>query len=263
MPQQINLCTPILLTQKRYFSALTMLQALALIVVVGGGITAYWVWSLKQATAGFRQTLASTTVEMATLKAAIQSRKAAALPLDPALVQELKTRRLEEARRENVLVELRRGLFKPGWGQSARMQLIAQTIPPEVWVTQVLADDTQINVSGFTLEPAALNEWVRKLSGSPLLQGQSLATIKVERVVAEGTAGAVAAAAVSGLNSATGLSNIVNGAGVSQGSVVGAAVTTVAAAKKPVWSFNLVTAVATPIAVPAAIPVVDASKVKP
>jgi Tfp pilus assembly protein PilN len=220
MPQQINLCTPILLTQKRYFSALTMVQALVLIALVGGGIIAYWVWTLKQATAGFRQTVAATTTEMTTLKAAIQSRKAVAMPVAPALVQELQNRRLEDARREKVLFELRRGLFKPGWGQSARLQLVAQTIPPEVWVTQVQADERQIDVSGFTVEPAALNEWVRKLAISPLLQGQSLATIKVERVVAEGAGGAV------------GLSR--------SGSVAGGA-------QKLVWSFNLVSALTTPV----------------
>jgi hypothetical protein len=33
MPQQINLCTPLFLTQKRYFSAQTMAQALNLALV--------------------------------------------------------------------------------------------------------------------------------------------------------------------------------------------------------------------------------------
>lgn len=230
MPQQINLCTPILLTQKRYFSALTMVQALALIALVGGGITAYWVWTLKQATAGFRQTVAATATEVTTLKAAIQSRQVVAMPVAPALVQELQNRRLEDARREKILFELRQGLFRPGWGQSARMQLVAQTIPPEVWVTQVQADERQIDVSGFTVEPAALNEWVQKLGSSPLLQGQSLTTIKVERVVAEGAGGA--ATAVSGLNSAAGGSRIGPLASGTQ---------------KLVWSFNLVSALAAPV----------------
>ena len=227
MPQQINLCTPILLTQKRYFSALTMVQALALIAFVGGGITAYWVWTLKQATAGFRQTVATTATEMTTLKAAIQSRQVMAMPVAPALVQELQNRRLEDARREKILVELRRGLFRPGWGQSARLQLVAQTIPPEVWVTLVQADERQIDVSGFTVEPAALNEWVRKLGSSPLLQGQSLTTIKVERVVAEGTAGATTE--VSSLNSAK--------SGLRIGPLA-------SGSQKQVWSFNLVSALA-------------------
>ena len=38
MPQQINLSTPVLLTQKRYFSAQTMLVSLGVFVLVGGAM---------------------------------------------------------------------------------------------------------------------------------------------------------------------------------------------------------------------------------
>ena len=50
-----------------------------------------------------------------------------------------------------------------------------------------------MEVVGFTQEPAALNDWVARLAQSPLLQGQQLARIKVERVVAPPTASAVQA----------------------------------------------------------------------
>lgn len=216
MPQQINLCTPILLTQKRYFSALAMAQALALFALVGGGLAAYWVWSLKAASQNFRQTLAAHATEMTNLKAAIQTRKAVALPVDPALVQLLQTRRLEEIRREKLLFELRRGLFRPGWGHSARLQMIAQSIPSQVWVSSIHADEGQIEVSGFTLEPAALNEWVGKLAENALMQGQKLATIKVERMGAEGQG--------------------------NNGLVVAA---NASSPQRPIWSFNLVSSLAT------------------
>ena len=64
MPQQINLFTPILLTQKRYFSARTMVQALAVFVILGGGLCAYWVWSLNAASEGFGKTLATQSREL-------------------------------------------------------------------------------------------------------------------------------------------------------------------------------------------------------
>ena len=228
MPQQINLCTPILLTQKRYFSALAMVQALALFAVVGGGLAAYWVVTLKAASQGFRQTLAAHTSEMASLRAAIETRKAVALPVDPALVQMLQTRRLDELRREKVLFELRRGMFRPGWGHSARMQLVAQSIPSQVWVTDIHADEGHIDVSGFTLEPAALNEWVSKLATHPLMQGQKLATIKVDRVGAEG-------------QSPNGLVASVPAGAPAQ---VAAAAT---APQRPVWSFSLVSSLSSPL----------------
>ena len=71
MPQQINLCTPILLTQKRYFSARTMLQAVAVFVVLGGVLCTSWVTSLNSASVGFKVTLDAQAPEMASLQAAV------------------------------------------------------------------------------------------------------------------------------------------------------------------------------------------------
>ena len=184
MPQQINLCTPILLTPKRYFSAQTMVQALAVFVVLGGSLCAYWVWSLNGASEGFRNTLATQARELESLRSALQQNKLGAGPVELALAQELQGRKAELLQREKLLDELERGLFQPGWGHSARLQLVAQSIPAQVWVTEVKADESQLDVSGFTLEPAALNAWVSKLAASPLLQGQKLATVKVESVSA-------------------------------------------------------------------------------
>ena len=186
MPQQINLCTPILLTQKRYFSAQTMVQAMACFVVVGGALSAWWVWSLKASSEAFKQTISSHTAELGALQTAIAAGRAGGAQTDAGLAQQLQVRRGDVEQRQRLVSELRDGLFREGWGQSARLQLVAQSIPAQVWVTALKANDTQLDVSGFTLEPAALNEWVRKLSASPLLQGQALATVKVERVGGEG-----------------------------------------------------------------------------
>lgn len=184
MPQQINLCTPILLTQKRYFSAQTMVQALALFVLLGGGLCAYWVWSLNRASAGFQETLATQSRELDSLKAAVQQSQAGSGPAELSLAQALQGRQSELVQREKLMQALQRGLFVPGWGHSARLQLLARTIPARVWLTGVKADADRLEVSGFTLEPSELNAWVSQLAASPLLQGQALATVKVERASA-------------------------------------------------------------------------------
>jgi len=180
MPQQINLFTPILLTQKRYFSAQTMLQALAVFVVVGGGLSAYWVWSLHVAGESFKKPLATQSRELESLQAAIAQSKAGGGLVGSALTQELQGSRTELLQREKLAQEWQRGLLRPGWGHAARLRLVAQSIPAQVWVTEVKADETQFEVSGFTLEPAALNEWVAKLAASPLLEGQKLSSVKLE-----------------------------------------------------------------------------------
>ena len=88
--------------------------------------------------------------------------------------------RTDLVQREGLMQELQRGLFRPGWGHSARLQLVAQSIPAQVWVTDVKADESQLDVRGLTLDPAALNEWVAKLAASPLLQAQKLSSVQVD-----------------------------------------------------------------------------------
>ncbi len=222
MPQQINLCTPILLTQRRYFSAKTMVQALVLFLVLGGGLCAYWVFSLRTSSEGFTKAVSDHAPELSALQTAIAKSRAGGIPVDPGLTQELQVRRADVMQREKLLDELKAGLFREGWGQSARLQLVAQSIPAQVWVTAVKASDAQLEVSGFTLEPAALNEWVRKLAASPLLQGQRLATVKVERVSPDGAVASSGSALAAPVGAVAGVST-----------------------QRPLWSFGLTTALTT------------------
>ena len=192
MPQQINLSNPIFLTQKRYFSASTMVRALGVFLLLGGLLSAYWLWTLQTLNAGYQQSVLSNQREIDRLQAAIQINRAAAGPADAAMVKELETRQFELQQRELLLRELKRGLLREGYGHAARLQLIARSIPPQAWVSEVRADDLRLELSGYTQEPAALNAWVARLAESPLLEGQQLSLVKVERVVTEARAGAPA-----------------------------------------------------------------------
>lgn len=212
MAQQINLCTPILLTQKRYFSAHTMAIALGVFLLLGGGLCGVWVWNLAQGVAVFNQTSTAQAREVDTLKAAIQQSKAAAAPVDPALQAQLQARRNALAQREALREALKEGLFRPGWGHSDRLTWVARSIPAPVWITDIKMDSNRFEVTGFTLEPSALNEWVDQLAISPLMQGLKLSTVKVENASVAARAAVVATAPAS---SASG------------------------APARPVWSFHL------------------------
>jgi Tfp pilus assembly protein PilN len=187
MPQQINLFTPILLTQKRYFSSQAMALALLVFLVLGGALCAYGVWSLNSSSELLKQELTARSAERESLQNAIKASKSASTPNLDAVLKELKTTETDLQQREALLVDLQRGLVPVGGGHAARMRLIAQSIPTAVWITQILADDRQLEVSGFTAEPSALNEWVARLGQSPLLEGQSLSAVKVERSQVDGT----------------------------------------------------------------------------
>ena len=198
MPQQINLCTPLFLTQKHYFSAIRMAQALGVFLLLGAALSAFWTWSLQEVSAGYRQSVSNNQREIDRLQAAIKVNTANAAPADAALLQELQQRRDELQRREQLLAELQKGLTREGWGHSARMQLVARSIPPQVWVTEIKTDDSRFELSGFTIEPAALNVWMTRLADSPLLEGQQLSTVKVERATVELRGGAAVVSAAPG-----------------------------------------------------------------
>jgi Tfp pilus assembly protein PilN len=220
MPQQINLCSPVQLTSRQSFSAQTMAQAMAVFLVLGGLLCATWLWNLKHVSAGFSHTLEDQARDMQGLKTALEAAKASAAPVDAALIQQLKAKKATLAQREILRQTLQQGLLAPGMGHSDRLQLIAQTIPAPVWLTEVKTDSTRFEVAGFTLEPSALNEWVSRLSASALMQGLKLATVQVEN-----TAGALSKA---------GAAPTVAALPVAAGSGV--------AAGRAVWSFNLVSA---------------------
>lgn len=215
MPQQINLCTPIFLTQKRYFSAQTMASALGVFVLLGGILSGYWAWTLKSLSEGYQQSVSANQREITRLQAAIRLNRENSAPADAALVQELQARQGELELRQALLAELKRGLLRDGQGHAARLQLVARSIPPQAWVTTIKANEQSLELGGYTLEPAALNGWMERLAQSPLLQGQQLSVVKVERVATDGRGPGAAPAPV-----------LARAAGV------------------PLWSYTLVTAAA-------------------
>jgi Tfp pilus assembly protein PilN len=217
MPQQINLCVPILQKARQRFAAATMAQSLATIVVVGGALGAAWAWNVHQARTELLAVMQTQTQELRSLQGAIDRAKAMAQGPSPELQQQVQAKDAEVKAREAVLQALREGLLVPGAGHSDRLALVARSIPTPVWVTDVKADGQRLEVSGFTLEPAALNDWVGRLGQSPLMAGLRLATVKVESTVVTATAAATAA----------------------PGPVAGLAPT---APARESWSFNLVSA---------------------
>lgn len=184
MPQQINLFTPILLTQKRYFSAQATLQAFALLVVFGGGLYALWIDGLGLAGEELKKTSASRSRELASLQLTIKQNQVGGAAVSTVQAQ-IQAQRDELLRVEKVIAASQEGLSQPGQGHAARLELLAQTIPANVWITKLSAQQRQLEISGLTSEPALIETWIDKLALHPMLKGQTLHTVKVESVSAE------------------------------------------------------------------------------
>ncbi len=200
MAQQINLYHPILLTTKRYFSARAMAQGL---VAVAAGTLLLCGWTVMQ-TRRLQRDLQATQhlheTERQALVTAIANKPHASTNTT-ALEQTLKALQPAVAQRQQTLDELTRGTVASGHTHSAMLRLVAQTVPPAVWLTEIkltngplgpaaqsnAADpngpgaDKRIGLIGMTLDPAVLRPWMAQLSAHPLLTGQPLAAIQVEQ----------------------------------------------------------------------------------
>jgi Tfp pilus assembly protein PilN len=224
MAQQVNLCLPILRKQKTPFTGLALLQAWCILVVLGGALGGAWVWNLSLASTSLNVTLLTQSAELEALRAALTKNQSGTDTAQTAAEKTLASRRAELGQREVVLEALQQGHFQSGFGQAARLQLVAKTIPPEAWVTQITADERSLEVAGFTLEPSVLTTWVNRLAESPLLKGQALSTVKVDQVK---TATALPAAVATGAANAPAATQ---------------------SPKPAMWSFSLLSSMAFPVA---------------
>ncbi|MDP1531958.1 MAG: PilN domain-containing protein [Rubrivivax sp.] len=189
MAQQINLFSPILLTPKRHFSALAMAQALGVFALA---LAALCVWSALH-TSALEADLASTT----RANQADKQRLDAALAAQPqrasssaALEQELAALERELAEQQKRFDSLSRGLVRDGRSPTALLGLVARSLPAPAWLTEVAIINERIELAGMTLQPDALQAWLTQLSAHPLLAGQRLGALKVERSTAAAPSGA-------------------------------------------------------------------------
>lgn len=180
MPQQINLYRPVLLTRPRHFSARTMVQALALVLL---GTAAVCTWTALQNVSLGRELEATSHQHASERQALLQAIAAnpGAATSTASLEQSLQSLQRRLAEREQTLAELARGRIVDGRSHSARLRLIARTVPESAWLDEIAIHGDSLSLTGRTLDPSALKPWIASLAGEPLLAGQSLTTLKVEQ----------------------------------------------------------------------------------
>jgi Tfp pilus assembly protein PilN len=181
MAQQINLLTPILLAPKRYFSALTLLQATGLLIVAGV-VAALWLQQRDRQQERDHQALlaqyATQQQQLAVARAGLPP------PLDAnALQQQLQALEVGNAQRQALLKSLGGdGSRTAGQRHSDLLALIARTLPESAWLTELRYSPGRVELVGGTLDTAVLRPWLGQLASSPLLAGQELSALRVERL---------------------------------------------------------------------------------
>ena len=187
MSQQINLYNTALKAPPQRFGAEVVvagLAATALVVVA----TSVWTQVLThQLTREVTSVRAGQSEDKQRLSATLASLPSSTSQAD-ALEQQLAQVEASLLQRRAVLDELTRGRLDDSHRRSVLLRRVAQTVPKSVWLTKIDIDESRLELHGRTLEPESLRPWLAQLAADPILPGQPLASLKIERDTTGGTA---------------------------------------------------------------------------
>ncbi|RZI43059.1 MSHA biogenesis protein MshI [Herbaspirillum sp. HC18] len=180
MSQQINLFNPIFLKQKKYFSAITMVQALGIIVVgavVLGGFSSFQLSRLGAEVAASNAQLAMVQKQWETFKAQSSGRQKS-----QALEDELQKAEAEVKSLERVFDVLQKGEFGDTKGYSEYLRAFSRQIVDGIWLTgfSISGAGVEMSLQGRALQPDLVPVYIGRLKREPIMQGKSFSLLEMQ-----------------------------------------------------------------------------------
>lgn len=181
MSQQINLFNPIFMKQRKYFSLLTMLQALGLIIA---GSLVFYGYAIYQVNQLDRQ-LAENTLRYNAEQVRLARYVAEFSPQQSNQLLQDEVQRLEKQTTEqNEIIEtLKSGAVGNTTGYSEYMRAFARQVVQGLWLTgfKVTGDAAQISLSGGVVSPELLPAYIQRLGKERIMQGKTFSTLKMQQ----------------------------------------------------------------------------------
>lgn len=181
MSQQINLYAPIFRKQSKVFSALTMAQGLAIIVVVVGVF--YWTISLHTSLLEIR---AADSARQ--LQGELERLKAYGVGTAPGeraqlLAERKKTLEASLASQTQALQAFDTGVLGRTEGYSELLRALARRSIEGVWLTRIeFAEATgELSLSGRATRAELVPAYLERLRGEQALRGQGFSRLEVTR----------------------------------------------------------------------------------
>jgi Tfp pilus assembly protein PilN len=188
MSQQINLFNPIFLKKKRYFSAVTMVQALGLIFVGTAVLGAYTNFRLSQ----LGKEAVTTTAQLAAVQAQANKVDAQYGPRQKSKALEEEVQKAEAAAKalQQVFAVMEKGDFGNTQGYGEYMHAFARQIVSGVWLTgfSIYGAGSDISLQGRALKPDLVAAYITRLKREPILQGKSFSALEMQAPLVIGSA---------------------------------------------------------------------------
>jgi len=181
MSQQINLFNPIFMKQKKYFSVVTMLQALGLIVAgsaVFYAYAAYQVNQLAQQSAATTKRYALEQNRLARYLSEYSPQKAT-----QQLEQEMRKLEAQAAAQQGIIATLKSGAMGNTTGYSGYLRAFARQVVPGLWLSgfDIEGDGTQISLHGGVLKPSLVPAYIQRLNREKIMHGKSFAALQMQQ----------------------------------------------------------------------------------
>lgn len=179
MAQQINLFSPLFLRKKHYFSALTMVQALA---VVLAGSAAIYAFELRQ-NGTLQAALTANEKQLATQREQLVklAKEFSSVGASRTLAEDLGRAEERMQQRRALLAELQTGGGANAEGFARYMEALARRAVPGVWLTGIEVGGARgtMVIRGRALEAKLVPAYIRSLNQEAAFAGKPIGELQV------------------------------------------------------------------------------------
>lgn len=182
MSQQINLYNPLLLKQRKIFSARTMAQALGLIAL--GLVAVYGYARYQVANLQVESDQAVKRHEAVQARLARISQQFGPRQKSAELEAAIKRAEAELLALAEVQSALKQGGLVSASGFSPYLKALARQVVEGVWLTEFSASGSEMAISGRTTKPGLVADYIQRLSREPVMQGRKFAMLEMRKPAA-------------------------------------------------------------------------------
>lgn len=181
MSQQINLFNPALIERHKYFSLLTMLQALCMIIAGSLFFYGYTIYQVTQLDKRAEESSKRFSAEQARLVR--YTTEFSTLQANQSLQEEVRLLEQHVAEQAGLVETVKSGVVGNTTGYSEYMRAFSRQVVQGLWLTgfKVVGDAAQISLSGGVVRPELLPVYIQRLGKESIMQGKTFSAMQMQQ----------------------------------------------------------------------------------